>query len=114
MERAATMLPRSENFLHIRQVRIEKTPIFFLDKEAGIAMMHRDTRERIKAVLSVFAGFVLLAISCCISADGKASGAGSFIAHSVSLSMQIDCPAVIPEHPARALAETCFFRTLDP
>jgi hypothetical protein len=108
------MLPRSENFLHIRQVRIEKTLIFFLDKEAGIAMMHRDTRERIKAVLSVFAGFVLLAISYCISADGKASGAGLFSTHSVSLSMQIDCPAVIPEHPARALVETCFIRTLDP
>jgi hypothetical protein len=107
------MLPRSENFLHIRQVRIEKTLIFFLDKEAGIAMMHRDTRERIKAVLSVFAGFVLLAICCCIPADGKASGAGLFSTHSVSLSMQVDCPAVYPEHPARALVETCFFRTLD-
>jgi hypothetical protein len=109
-----TMHPGSEKFLHIRQVRIEKTPIFFLDKEAGIAMMHRDTRERIKAVLSVFAGFVLLAISCCISAGGKASGAGSFITHSVSLSMQIDCPAVFPEHLVRALAEACFFHTLDP
>jgi hypothetical protein len=108
------MLSRSEKFLHIRQVRIEKTVIFFLDKEAGIAMMHRDTRERIKAVLSVFAGFVLLAISRRMSADGRASGAGSLITHSVSLSMQIDCPAVFPEHPARALAEACFFRTLDP
>jgi hypothetical protein len=108
------MLPRSEKFLHIRQVRIEKTPIFFLDKEAGIAMIHRGAGERIKAVLSVFAGFVLLTISCCISADGEASGAGLFSTHSVSLSMQIVCLAVFPEHPARALLKTCFFRTLDP
>jgi hypothetical protein len=46
--------------------------------------------------------------------DGGASGAGSAISHSVTLSVQIDHQVVYPEHPVRALVETCFFRMLDP
>lgn len=109
-----TTLPRSENFLHIRQVRIEKTVFFFLDKEAGIAMMQRDTRERIKAVLSVFAGFVLLAIRCRMTTDGKAPGAG-VSHHSFRIPLHANqLSGCFSRTPGAGACGSLFFRTLDP
>jgi hypothetical protein len=109
-----TTFARSDNFLHIRQVRIEKTSFFFLDKEAGIAMMQRDARERIKAVLSVFAGFALLAIRPHV--NWREGIRGGVIRYScrIPLHANLIIRLFSPNTRRGRFVEVFFFRSLDP